>query len=445
MPRPELAYMELLAERDALGGTMNRWADGACGWQPADTCRALVRRLEERAGAMRVRLNAPLVVATLGGTGTGKIALVNAPVGAEVTACGKARPTTRRQQVGKDEQSMSKFKNGNMAGSPVFVAMIVIAVCSATGITAGDEYQQRREDVLARDARRRAVPEIPPGGERIRCVIDTDAKNEIDDVWAIALALVCPERFQIEGIVAANYDNTVEDAGPGSVAASAEIIMTVLAKAGLAGKIPVKHGSAPLRYQFEPSESEGVDFIIERAMASTQEDPLWVIGLGAATDIASAYLKEPRIADRVRVFWHFRTRWPEKCSNFNVFGDVRAARIVFHSDLPFVLFDTGTHLTCPMDESKAWTALSELGKYLHEYRYEKPWYQIPSKGFFDLGDIAALVDPELASWEVVECPEVDWDLTYRFKDTKGQILRCKDVDRDKTFALLGDRLRRFGR
>jgi hypothetical protein len=26
-------------------------------------------------------------------------------------------------------------------------------------------------------------------------------------------------------------------------------------------------------------------------MASTPEDPLWVTGLGAATDIASAYLK----------------------------------------------------------------------------------------------------------------------------------------------------------
>ena len=137
---------------------------------------------------------------------------------------------------------------------------------------------------------------------------------------------MCRDRFEIEGFVGANYDNSIEDAGPGSVAASSEVIKTVLAKAGLAGKIPVMRGSPPMRYQFEPSESEGVDFIIEKAMASTPEAPLWVIGLGAATDIASAYLKEPRIADRVVVFWHFRTRWPDKCWNFNVIGDVRAAR-----------------------------------------------------------------------------------------------------------------------
>lgn len=65
----------------------------------------------------------------------------------------------------------------------------------------------------------------------------------------------------------------------------------------------------------------------------------------------------------------------------------------------------------------------------------------PRKGFFDLGDMAALVDPDLSSWEVAECPEVDWDLDYEFKGTLGSILRCYHVDRDGTFALLYDKLR----
>ena len=307
----------------------------------------------------------------------------------------------------------------------------------------GDEYRQRRQAIQTRRAEDRKVPVIPPKDQPIRCVIDTDAKNEIDDVWAVSLALMCRDRFQIEGIVAANYDNSVEDAGPGSVDGSAVVIETLLEKAGLKGKIPVKRGSSPLRYQFEPSASEGVDFIIERAMASSPDDPLWVIGLGAATDIASAYLQEPRIADRTIVFWHFRTRWPEQCWNFNVIGDVRAARLVFHSDLSFVLFDTGTHLVCPMEESEKWRELGELGRYLHDYRRRSSWYQNPKKGFYDLGDIAALVDPDLASWEVVKCPEVDWDLSYGFKNTKGSILRCRDIDRDKTYALLHQKLEQF--
>src|SRR5262249_22100949 len=158
-----------------------------------------------------------------------------------------------------------------------------------------------------------------------------------------------------------------------------------------------KHGSAPLRYQYEPSPSEGVDFIVEKAMASKPENSLWIVGLGASTDLASAYLKEPRIADRVVVFWHGRTRWPKQCWNFNVIGDVRAARLLFHSDLSFVLFDTGTDLVCPMEQSQRWVQFSSLGKFLHEFRYEQPSYQSPAKGFYDLGDIAALVEPDLAS------------------------------------------------
>lgn len=183
-----------------------------------------------------------------------------------------------------------------------------------------------------------------------------------------------------------------------------------------------------------------MDFIIERAMASAPDDPLWIIGLGAASDIASAYLKEPRIADRIIVFWHFRTRWPTQCWNFNVIGDVRAARLVFHSDLSFVLFDTGTHLSCPMEQSQQWTQYGPLGAFLHAYRFENKWYQNPTKGFYDLGDIAALVEPDLAKWEIVDCPEVDWDLSYKFKKTKGKILRCYDIDRDSTFELLEQKL-----
>ena len=290
------------------------------------------------------------------------------------------------------------------------------------------------------DPRTRAVPQIPAAGKRIRVVIGTDAKNEIDDQWAIALAILSPERFAIEGFVGADFDNA--RGGPDGVEKSVREIETVLELAGMAGKWPVLHGSHPMRYQFEPSESEGVDFIIDRALAGTPEDPLWVVGLGASTDMASAVLKEPRIIDRVVAFWHFRTRWPEKCLNFNVVGDLRAARILLHSPLSFVLFDTGTYLRIPMEESERRVRpYGDLGKYLHDYRHTSESFQSPRKGFFDLGDIAALVDPSLACWEETPCPEVGWDLVYQFKDTLGSILRCYHVDRDRTFGLLFGKLK----
>lgn len=86
--------LELLADVDSLLARVRRWLDGAPPWTPAVPCQALVDRLLDRAGSLRVRLEAPLVVATLGGTGTGKSALVNALVGDDVAPTGKARPTT---------------------------------------------------------------------------------------------------------------------------------------------------------------------------------------------------------------------------------------------------------------------------------------------------------------------------------------------------------------
>ena len=56
----------------------------------------------------------------------------------------------------------------------------------------------------------------------------------------------------------------------------------MLDAAGMAGRFPVVHGSHPLRYDSEPSPSEGVDFLLAEAKQATPDDPLWVVLLGPA-------------------------------------------------------------------------------------------------------------------------------------------------------------------
>jgi hypothetical protein len=92
----ELAHLELLADVDGLLAELRTWSERAPDWGAARHCRALVKLLADRADTLRVRLDAPLVVATLGGTGTGKSSLVNALVGSVVTTPGRERPTTRQ-------------------------------------------------------------------------------------------------------------------------------------------------------------------------------------------------------------------------------------------------------------------------------------------------------------------------------------------------------------
>ncbi|MFM7833879.1 MAG: GTPase, partial [Planctomycetaceae bacterium] len=75
---------------------VRRWAQGGPAWRPAETVRALTLRVLERVQTVRLRLETPLVVATFGGTGTGKSTLVNALVGQEVALAGRQRPTTKQ-------------------------------------------------------------------------------------------------------------------------------------------------------------------------------------------------------------------------------------------------------------------------------------------------------------------------------------------------------------
>jgi hypothetical protein len=96
MSTPELAQIELLARVDELVDGLSQWAEPDSPWEPMNRCRALIRRLLARVETLRIRLEAPLVVATFGGSGTGKSMLVNALVGRECTKTGRERPTTRR-------------------------------------------------------------------------------------------------------------------------------------------------------------------------------------------------------------------------------------------------------------------------------------------------------------------------------------------------------------
>ena len=325
------------------------------------------------------------------------------------------------------------------ANAMKLVFMILVLICQDAAGQANIYFGEKK-----------VLPEIPTKDKRIRVIIVSDATNEIDDIWAISLAILSPERFDIEGFVGSNYDHTHNGIGPQSIEMSVKEIYTILEKAGMKGKYPVFPGSHPMQYEFAPGGSEGVDFIIKRAMAGTPENPLWIIGLGSSTDLASAYLKQPEIKDRVIMFWHARTEqtWPYRAINYNVQGDMHAARMMFHAPFPLVLFDTGTQLSAgTLEESEKYVKpYGDLGLYLYNYRFKSDYYRSTTKGYFDLGDIAVLINPEIGKWEETVCPTVTKYMDYNFYKGNGKLLRCYGIDRDKTFQLLYRKLKdNFGK
>lgn len=94
MPTSELAQIEMLAAVDGLIQQLKRWSEQQTNWKTAQQCQAVIQQLLPRLDKLRVRLESPLVIATFGGTGTGKSSLVNALIGSYCTTSGRQRPTT---------------------------------------------------------------------------------------------------------------------------------------------------------------------------------------------------------------------------------------------------------------------------------------------------------------------------------------------------------------
>ncbi len=283
----------------------------------------------------------------------------------------------------------------------------------------------------------------PPPKGQLRVIIDADAANEVDDQWAMALALGFPERFKIEGFVAAHYGDR---GGKNGIEKSYNNILEVLDHAGMKNKFPVNKGSDPIIYKDKINESAGVDFIIQMAKTATAENPVWIIVLGAATDAAMAILKDSTIKDKIVVFWHGRTSWPERCWNFNASNDLKAVQTLFEKASNFILFDTGTYLNMPMEESEKRIASNgKLGAYLHNIRKKSAYAQLQDKGMFDLGDIAALIDESIIQWETPFIPAVADDYKYIFSGKTKRFIRIYDIQREATFRLLDEALTRIER
>ena len=140
--------------------------------------------------------------------------------------------------------------------------------------------------------------EIPTGP--VDMVLDTDAYNEIDDQFAISYALHATEKLNVLALYAAPFFNNRSNSPADGMERSYQEILKLLRLSKL--ECPVYRGSD--RYlpdEQTPVASDAAKHLTELAMRYSPENPLYVVAIGAITNVASALLMKPEIADNIVV------------------------------------------------------------------------------------------------------------------------------------------------
>lgn len=185
------------------------------------------------------------------------------------------------------------------------------------------------------DTQRLRMLEIPAGP--IDVVIDSDTYNEIDDQFAIAYAHLNPEKLRIHAVYAAPFLNH-RSTSPANGMENSYLEIQRLMHLLQAGTPSFRGSTCYLPSETEPVVSPAAEDLSRRAMDYSPEHPLYVVALGAITNVASALLMNPAIADRMVVVFlgGHALNWPDN-AEFNMKQDVAAARVVFSSGVPLVM------------------------------------------------------------------------------------------------------------
>jgi inosine-uridine nucleoside N-ribohydrolase len=277
----------------------------------------------------------------------------------------------------------------------------------------------------------------PPRGQN-RCVLDTDTYNEVDDQFALAYALFSPEAIRLEAVYAAPFHNRRSLGPEDGMEKSYAEILAVLRRAGRSADHFAFRGSD----QWLPASDIPVDSPAARdlvARAHAEDSPLYVLTIGAPTNVASALLLDPSLVSRVVVVWlggqpH---AWPT-AREFNLQQDLAASRVLFDSGVPLVQIpctNVAEHLRVTIPELEAFLAgRNDLADYLcgavRDYA-EDPFAW--SKVLWDISAVAWMVNPQWFDTALAPSPVLTSDYTYSCAFNRPLVRVAMHLRRDPIF------------
>lgn len=281
------------------------------------------------------------------------------------------------------------------------------------------------------DADRLAL--LTPRAGRVRAVLDTDTFNEIDDQFAVVQTILSSDRISLEAIYAAPFYSERSSSPEDGMERSYKEIVALLDRLnispdGLAYRGVTDYVGPAGRALDAPA----VDDLIARARSGSKDNPLYVIAIGAISNVASALIKAPDIIDRTVVVWLAGNalEWPDQ-AEFNLRQDVVGSRTIFDSGVPLVLLPcmgVVSHLHCTVPEIERHVEpRGEIGKFLamrfNEHGKEHGKNPVGwSKEIWDMAPVAWLLNADWAPSALVPTPILTDQLTYSV-DRRRHLMR----------------------
>ncbi len=296
-----------------------------------------------------------------------------------------------------------------------------------------------------------------------RVMIHTDCKLEADDQYAVVHHLLTP-KYEVTGIVASHFNDSAigkpmeeigqmirkihADINPLETAlASRDEVLKILRLMGIEGSVPVAAGApVPLKNESEAVWSEGAQLIIDEALKEDSR-PLFLCCQAPLTDVASALLLRPEIAEKMTIIWVGGGSYPAGGYEYNLLADIKAANVVFSSQVPLWQIPVGTYKQIGVTLAELQYHVKPcgaIGRYLFEQMAEfnekaKIFPLFPHGESWGLGDSAPvgvlLQELEKEDFILVHAPHIRPDMTYKERIDSRKIRVYHRVD---SRMILGD-------
>jgi len=271
-------------------------------------------------------------------------------------------------------------------------------------------------------------------------VLDTDTYNEIDDQFAVAYLLRSNDKLCTKAIYAAPFYNPKSSDPADGMHKSYDEILKLLRL--MEEEVDVFKGSENyLPDENTPVMSAAALDLAERVKDYSTESPLYVVAIGAITNIASAILINPEVAKNTVVVWlgghaqHFHNT-----KEFNLMQDIAAARVVMNSGVPFVQLPccgVVSEFTISKPELEYWfLGKNKISDYLakstiaeaESYASGRPWTRV----IWDVTAVAWLLNDgdRFMYSRIVKAHLPGYDIFYEVDDNGIDMCYVYSVRRD---------------